>query len=168
MVRNFCVDSPITYLDLKGRKGHKDMTPNEVSKVIVDAALKVHTALGAGMLEESYKVCLKHELRGTRYEVRGTLVRGYWYAGTGTLVRWYAGTLVRGYLVRGTRGTWYVVVRGGTLVRGYFSWNKIRDVRDISASSKTLHRQSGGGAFSRDAAETRHLELIREHQLYFY
>jgi GxxExxY protein len=38
------------------------MTPNEVSKAIVDAAFKVHTALGAGLLEEAYKVCLKHEL----------------------------------------------------------------------------------------------------------
>jgi hypothetical protein len=39
------------------------MTPHEVSKVFVDAALKVHTALGAGLLEESYKVWLKHELQ---------------------------------------------------------------------------------------------------------
>lgn len=48
------------YLD---RKGRKDLAPNEVSKVIVEAALKVHTALGAALFEEAYKVCSKHELQ---------------------------------------------------------------------------------------------------------
>ena len=38
------------------------MTPNDVTKYIIDAAFKVHTALGAGLLEETYKVCLKYEL----------------------------------------------------------------------------------------------------------
>ena len=37
------------------------MTPNDVSHAIINAALKAHTALGAGLLEEAYKVCLKHE-----------------------------------------------------------------------------------------------------------
>ena len=31
--------------------------------VIVDAAMKVHTALGPGLLEGAYQVCLAHELR---------------------------------------------------------------------------------------------------------
>ena len=35
---------------------------NEVSRVVVDAALKVHTALGPGLLESAYQACLKHEL----------------------------------------------------------------------------------------------------------
>ena len=34
-----------------------------ISKNIIDAALKVHTALGPGLLEHPYLVCLKHELR---------------------------------------------------------------------------------------------------------
>jgi GxxExxY protein len=38
------------------------MTPNEISKVALDAAMKVHSILGAGLLEEAYKVCLKREL----------------------------------------------------------------------------------------------------------
>jgi len=38
------------------------MTPNEVSKAIIDAVFKVHTTLGAGLLENAYKVCLKREL----------------------------------------------------------------------------------------------------------
>ena len=39
------------------------MTPDEASKVVLDAAMKVHTALGPGLLEETYKVCLKHKLQ---------------------------------------------------------------------------------------------------------
>ncbi len=43
---------------------------NETSGVIVDAAMKVHTALGPGLLESVYEKCLKHELvkRGLRVE----------------------------------------------------------------------------------------------------
>jgi GxxExxY protein len=44
------------------------MTINEVSGQIVDAAMKVHTALGPGLLESAYEGCLHHELlkRGLR------------------------------------------------------------------------------------------------------
>jgi len=41
---------------------------NEISGAIVDAAMKVHSALGPGLLESAYAVCLRHELikRGLR------------------------------------------------------------------------------------------------------
>ena len=44
------------------------MTPNDVAKVIVDAALKVHVALGPGLLESAYEAVLAYELeqRGLR------------------------------------------------------------------------------------------------------
>jgi GxxExxY protein len=35
---------------------------NEVSAAIVDAAMKVHSALGPGLLENIYEVCLRREL----------------------------------------------------------------------------------------------------------
>jgi len=38
------------------------MTENEISKIIVDCALKVHRALGPGLLESSYEECLFYEL----------------------------------------------------------------------------------------------------------
>jgi GxxExxY protein len=38
------------------------MTSDEVAKDIVDAALKVHRALGPGLLESAYQACLAHEL----------------------------------------------------------------------------------------------------------
>ena len=39
------------------------MTENEISKIIVESALKVHRALGPGLLESSYEECLYYELR---------------------------------------------------------------------------------------------------------
>lgn len=39
------------------------MEINEVSGTVVDAAMKVHTALGPGLLESAYEACLVHELR---------------------------------------------------------------------------------------------------------
>ena len=39
------------------------MTVNEVSGAVVDAAMKVHSVLGPGLLESTYEACLAHELR---------------------------------------------------------------------------------------------------------
>jgi GxxExxY protein len=36
---------------------------NGLSKQILDAAFRVHTALGPGLLESAYSACLVHELR---------------------------------------------------------------------------------------------------------
>jgi GxxExxY protein len=46
------------------------MNANEASRVAVDAAIKVHSALGPGLLESVYEACLAHELtaRGVRVE----------------------------------------------------------------------------------------------------
>ena len=39
------------------------MEVNQVSGAIVNAAMKVHSALGPGLLESAYEACLLHELR---------------------------------------------------------------------------------------------------------
>jgi len=39
------------------------MTENEIAKVIVNCAYRVHTALGPGLLESSYEECLFYELQ---------------------------------------------------------------------------------------------------------
>ncbi|MDE3185883.1 MAG: GxxExxY protein [Bacteroidota bacterium] len=39
------------------------MKTNEITGQILNAAFKVHTALGPGLLESAYQVCLVHELR---------------------------------------------------------------------------------------------------------
>jgi GxxExxY protein len=38
------------------------MTENEVSNIVIGSALKVHSALGPGLLESSYVACLHYEL----------------------------------------------------------------------------------------------------------
>lgn len=38
------------------------LTENEISKIILECALKVHKALGPGLLESSYQECLYYEL----------------------------------------------------------------------------------------------------------
>lgn len=39
------------------------MTENELSKIVFDAALKVHQNLGPGLLESAYEECLFYELK---------------------------------------------------------------------------------------------------------
>ena len=46
------------------------MNNNEISGAVVDAAMKVHTALGPGLLESAYAVCLTHELAKRGLSVR--------------------------------------------------------------------------------------------------
>ncbi len=38
------------------------MHEDEIGKIIVNAALQVHKALGPGLLESTYESCLRHEL----------------------------------------------------------------------------------------------------------
>jgi GxxExxY protein len=50
--------------------------PPEVEKVAtaaVDATYKIHRALGPGLIESVYELCLAHELRKRRFEVRTQL-----------------------------------------------------------------------------------------------
>jgi GxxExxY protein len=45
------------------------MTADEVARDIVDSALKVHRALGPGLLESAYQACLAHDLQKRRHRV---------------------------------------------------------------------------------------------------
>ncbi len=49
------------------------MNEDDLSKVIVNAAIKVHSALGAGLLESAYEACLAHELARQGLEVKKQL-----------------------------------------------------------------------------------------------
>ena len=39
------------------------MTENEIAKIIVDAAFRIHTRLGPGLLESAYQALMVYELR---------------------------------------------------------------------------------------------------------
>jgi len=45
------------------------MTENEISKIVFEAALKVHKTLGPGLLESSYEACLFYELKKSGLKV---------------------------------------------------------------------------------------------------
>ncbi len=44
-------------------ENHGHLTENELSKQCLDAAFKIHRALGPGLLESAYEHCLVYELR---------------------------------------------------------------------------------------------------------
>ncbi len=57
------------------------MNINEVSAQIVDASMKVHSALGPGLLEGAYEACLKHELSKRGLNVESQVVLPVIYDG---------------------------------------------------------------------------------------
>lgn len=50
-------------------EGKQGFTEQELSQVVIGAAMKVHTKLGPGLLENSYKECLCYELRKQGFKV---------------------------------------------------------------------------------------------------
>ena len=46
------------------------MTENEISKIIFSYALKVHKALGPGLLESSYEECMYYDLNKSGLHVQ--------------------------------------------------------------------------------------------------
>ena len=47
----------------------KQMTENEISKIVFESALKVHKVLGPGLLESAYEECLFYELKKSNLKV---------------------------------------------------------------------------------------------------
>ncbi len=45
------------------------ITEDEISKIVFEAALKVHKALGPGLLESAYEECLFYELKKSNLKV---------------------------------------------------------------------------------------------------
>ncbi len=57
------------------------MNVNDITGAIISAAMKVHTALGPGLLESAYQVCLAHELRRAGFDVKCELWLPVMYEG---------------------------------------------------------------------------------------
>lgn len=45
------------------------ITEEQISKIVFESALKVHKALGPGLLESAYEECLFYELKKTNLKV---------------------------------------------------------------------------------------------------
>lgn len=54
---------------------------NCVSGQVVDAAIKVHTILGPGLLESAYEACLVHELQRRGLRVQSQVATPVFYEG---------------------------------------------------------------------------------------
>lgn len=48
----------------------KNVTENEIGEAVLGAAMKVHSAVGPGLLESVYETCLTHELRKQGFDVQ--------------------------------------------------------------------------------------------------
>jgi GxxExxY protein len=46
------------------------MSENEITEIIIGRAIKVHRALGPGLLESAYGACLNYELSQTNLSVQ--------------------------------------------------------------------------------------------------
>jgi GxxExxY protein len=57
------------------------MELNQVSGSIVESAMKIHSALGPGLLESAYESCLLHELRKKGIKVTSQLTLPIFYDG---------------------------------------------------------------------------------------
>ncbi|HFD32527.1 MAG TPA: GxxExxY protein [Gammaproteobacteria bacterium] len=57
------------------------MEINEISGTIIDSAMKVHTALGPGLLESAYEACLKYELASKNIHVLNQVILPVKYYG---------------------------------------------------------------------------------------
>jgi GxxExxY protein len=49
-------------MDATDTKGRPFLGPNDTSRVVIECALRVHSALGAGVLESTVSACLAYEL----------------------------------------------------------------------------------------------------------
>jgi len=57
------------------------MELNEISGTVVNAAMKVHTTLGPGLLENAYEACLLHELKKCGVNTRSQMTLPVQYDG---------------------------------------------------------------------------------------
>lgn len=60
----------VVFLTTRDTKSHKDnMSENEIARIVFDCGLKVHKALGPGLLESAYEECLAFELNRVELQV---------------------------------------------------------------------------------------------------
>jgi len=75
------------------------MTENEIAKQIVDAAFRIHTTLGPGLLESVYEAVLVFELRKRGLEVACQVAIPVFYEGIEMEVGFRADLIVEGKVI---------------------------------------------------------------------
>jgi len=50
-------------------QSNTEVSVNRITEAIIGAAMKVHSALGPGLLESAYEACMIHELRKAGFKV---------------------------------------------------------------------------------------------------
>lgn len=75
------------------------MEIEQVATEIVDSAVKVHRALGPGLLESAYQICLAHELRQRKLRVETELCQPIEYDGLKIEAGYRIDMLVNGLVV---------------------------------------------------------------------
>ncbi len=68
-------------MELRKRDGAKNMDIEEIATIIADSAIKVHRALGPGLLESAYQQCHVYELRKRGLKVETEVVLPISYDG---------------------------------------------------------------------------------------
>ena len=63
-------DKNMNRKEAKNAKKKREVDIEEVARVIVDSAIKVHRALGPGLLESAYQSCFAYELRLKGLEIK--------------------------------------------------------------------------------------------------
>jgi len=72
---------------------------DELGRKIVGACVRVHRALGPGLLESTYQICLTHELRSQGVEVRTEVDLPVIYAGIEIQAGYRIDMLVEGCII---------------------------------------------------------------------
>jgi GxxExxY protein len=75
------------------------MQVNEVSGIVVDSAMKVHSGLGPGLLESAYEMCLVRELHKRGLQVESQVPIAICYDGETLDVGYRADLLVEGLVL---------------------------------------------------------------------
>ena len=63
-------------------QGNAEKSLDTITGIIIDAAMKVHSALGPGLLESAYAACLKYELSKRNLVVESQVILPVFYDGT--------------------------------------------------------------------------------------
>jgi GxxExxY protein len=67
---NFCLEKRFTAEAAAVARRTQRVTENQIGEAIISAAMKVHSAIGPGLLESAYETCLLYELEKTRVPTR--------------------------------------------------------------------------------------------------